>query len=234
VGVVGGRETPGNREVSRMLKTMTAFLCGLCASVASAEDLGQLSANPYAPNSTANPFSPAGSPYSSTSVKNPYGAYGSPYSNQSVTNSYATDAPKLYDSQGQYRGKLSSNPYDPDSVSSPYGRYGSKYSADSINNRYGAGNPYSSDSPTNPYGSGWAIKSDDDSIVTAPRYTPSVPRYVPPKYTPPVPSYSRPSSAGYHLPSYGLQPTAADPWQVLGDPDGERYEGVARSTADCG
>jgi len=48
--------------------------------------------------------------------------YGSPFSNQSATNPYATDAPRLYDQQGNYRGKLSANPYDPDSTSNPYGR----------------------------------------------------------------------------------------------------------------
>lgn len=78
-----------------------------------------------------------------------------------MNNPYATEAPKLYDSQGNYRGKLSSNRYDPESVSNPYGRYGSQYSADSINNPYGAGNPYSSDSPTNPYGTGLMIIGDE-------------------------------------------------------------------------
>ena len=69
--------------------------------------------------------------------------YGSPYSNSSATNPYTTNAPKIYDKQGNYRGRLSKNPYDPESVSNPYGRYGSPYSSDSINNPYGAGNPYS-------------------------------------------------------------------------------------------
>ena len=204
-----------------MLKIITVMLCGLCAGAVGAEDLGQLSANPYGPDSTANPYSPAGSPYSSTSVKNPYGTYGSPYSNQSATNPYATDAPKLYDSQGEYRGKLSTNPYDPESVSNPYGHYGSPYSSESINNPYGAGSKYRSDSPTNPYGSGWTIKSGDDSPLTEPSYTPSVPGYSPPSHTPPIPSYSRPSSSGYQAPSYGTRPTAADPWNVLGDPAGD-------------
>ena len=58
---------------------------------------------------------------------------------QLSANPYATDAPKLYDEEGNYRGKLSANPYDPESVSNPYGRYGSEHSADSINNPYGAG-----------------------------------------------------------------------------------------------
>ena len=76
--------------------------------------------------------------------------------------SFATDAPKLYDRNGNYRGRLSTNPYDPDSTSNPYGRYGSEYSPDSINNPYGAGSPYKADSPNNPYGQGMSIYGDDD------------------------------------------------------------------------
>ena len=124
---------------------------------ASAEYLGNLSASEFDPNSIANPYG-AGSPYSSNSVTNEFSLYGSPFSSQSASNPYATDAPRLYDQQGNYRGKLSTNPYDPDSVSNPYGRYGNPYSPDSLNNPYGAGNPYRSDSPTNPYGSGWRIE----------------------------------------------------------------------------
>ena len=126
----------------------------------SAEDLGRLSTNPYNSESTSNPYG-AGSPYRSDSINNPYGPYGSPYSSKSATNPYSTDAPRLYDSQGNYRGRLSRNPYDPDSISNPYGRYGSPYSHDSINNPYGAGNPYSADSPNNPYGKGWRIEGSD-------------------------------------------------------------------------
>jgi hypothetical protein len=118
--------------------------------------LGNLSGNEYNPNSTSNPYG-AGNPYVPNSVKNPFGEYGNPYSPKSVNNPYATDTPKLYDSQGNYRGKLSSNPYDPDSISNPYGRYGNPYSPDSINNPYGAGNPYAPDSPKNPFGTGWSI-----------------------------------------------------------------------------
>ena len=40
---------------------------------------------------------------------------------QLSANQYATDAPKLYDEEGNYRGKLSANRYDPESVSNPYG-----------------------------------------------------------------------------------------------------------------
>ena len=116
------------------------------------EFLGRLSANPYASDSTANPYSAAGSPYSAKSVNNPYGPYGSPYSPVSARNPYATDAPDIVAQDGTYLGKLSDNPYDPDSVSNPYGRYGSPYSSTSINNPYSTyGSPYSSQSPNNPY-----------------------------------------------------------------------------------
>lgn len=128
--------------------------------VVAQQPLGNLSANPYDPDSTSNPYG-AGSQYDSNSINNPNGRYGSPYSNQSATNPYATDTPKLYDSQGDYRGKLSANPNDPDSVSNPYGRYGSPMSPDSINNPYGAGNPYSTDSPSNPYGRGLKIIGEE-------------------------------------------------------------------------
>jgi len=114
--------------------------------------LGRLSANPYAADSTANPYSPAGSPYSSTSVNNRFGPYGSPFSSTSARNPYATDAPDIVAEDGTYLGKLSDNPYDPDSISNPYGRYGSPYSSTSINNPYSTyGSPYSSQSPNNPY-----------------------------------------------------------------------------------
>ena len=83
-----------------------------------AEDLGELSANPSNPDSTSNPFG-AGSPFKSDGLKHPFSPYGSPYSNQSATDPYAADAPKLYDQQGNYRGKLSANLYDPASTSPP-------------------------------------------------------------------------------------------------------------------
>ncbi len=137
------------------LSTMAAFLLLIAPCSWSDEYLGNYSANPYNPNSTSNPNG-AGSPYNANSINNPYGAYGSPYSSKSATNPYATDAPKLRDSQGNYRGKLSSNPYDPDSTSNPYGRYGSPYSSESINNPYGAGSPYQN-SPNNPYGEGLEV-----------------------------------------------------------------------------
>lgn len=122
-----------------------------------AEDLGNLSANRFDYDSIANPFG-KGSRYAPNGINNPFSPYGSRFSNQSATNPYATDAPRLYDQEGNYRGKLSANPYDPDSTGNRYGRYGSPYSPESLNNPYGAGSPYRPDSPKNPYGKGWRIE----------------------------------------------------------------------------
>jgi TPR repeat protein len=107
---------------------------------------------PYDPQCINNPYG-AGSSYKSDGLMNPYSIYGSKNSNQSWTNPYATDAPKLYDKDGNYRGRLSSNRNDLDSTSNPNGRYGNKYSPESINNPYGAGNPYSNKVYVQPQGS---------------------------------------------------------------------------------
>ena len=88
-----------------------------------------------------NPYS-AASPYDQNSNNNPYGKYGSPLSNSSANNPYAPDAPKLYDQQGNYRGRQSANPYDHDSTSNPYGRYATPTAPISPNNPYGAGMQY--------------------------------------------------------------------------------------------
>jgi hypothetical protein len=148
-------------EVPLMKVKLAALVIALlmaCARPARAQ--GNLSANPYAPDSTSNPYG-AGSPFNPNSVNNPYGRYGSPFSPRSANNPYTTDAPRLYDSQGNYHGKLSANPYDPDSTSNPFGRYGSPYSPDSIKNPFGAGSPYRNDSPTNPYGTGMHIQGNE-------------------------------------------------------------------------
>ena len=121
------------------MKTLTAAILALVLAVVAAP---ALAACPYDPNCLNNPYG-AGSPYKPDGLMNPYSQYGSPYSNKSWTNPYATDVPKLFDGDGNYRGKLSTNPYDPDAVSNPYGRFGNLYSPDSINNPYGVGNPYS-------------------------------------------------------------------------------------------
>ena len=103
----------------------------------------------------------AGNPFNPNSITNEFGPYGNPFSNKSVTNPYATDAPKLFDQEGNYRGKLSSNEYEPDSVTSPYGQYGNPYSPDSLNTPFGAGNRFLPDSPNNPFGSGWSIEGSE-------------------------------------------------------------------------
>lgn len=129
-------------------------------SQAEGKYLGQYSVNQHLPNSTSNPYGTYGSQHSPDSINNPYGTYGSEYSPSSARNRYASgnESPKLYDSQGNFRGNLNENPYDPDSIANPYGRYGSQTSPESINNPYGAGNKYLPDSPNNPYGTGWEIR----------------------------------------------------------------------------
>ncbi|HEY0104489.1 MAG TPA: hypothetical protein VGB91_00285 [Rhizomicrobium sp.] len=51
---------------------------------------GNVNANPYDPNSIADPYGQYGSPYSANSVNNPYSTYGSPYSSQSPNDPYGT------------------------------------------------------------------------------------------------------------------------------------------------
>jgi|SRR5271166_5882206 len=89
---------------------------------ATAQYLGNWSANPADPYSVDNSYG-AGNPFDRNSIKNPIGRFGSPYSSYSTTNPYATHAPKLYDQDGNYRGRLSNNPNDPDSISNPNGPY---------------------------------------------------------------------------------------------------------------
>ena len=144
------------RNVMKYLSKLLLLTVLLCPTAWPDEYLGNYSANKNNANSTSNPNG-AGSPYNANSINNANGTYGSPHSSKSATNPYATDAPKLYDSQGDYHGRLSTNPYDADSTSNPYGRYGSPYSSESINNPYGAGSPYNADSPSNPYGDGMEI-----------------------------------------------------------------------------
>lgn len=60
--------------------------------------LGNLSNNPYDPDSVSNPYGRYGSRYSPDSINNPYSKYGSRYSNDSVNNPYATNPPVIIDS----------------------------------------------------------------------------------------------------------------------------------------
>jgi hypothetical protein len=97
----------------------------------------------YLGNLTANPYLPPAAPQPQGTFNNPYGTSG--------------NSPRLYDSQGQFRGNLNANQFDPNSVANPYGQYGSQYSPNSINNPYGAGSQFRQDSPTNPYGNGMKV-----------------------------------------------------------------------------
>jgi hypothetical protein len=56
--------------------------------------LGNLSADPFLPDSTANPFD-KGSPFAPNGINNPFSPYGSPYSSRSATNPFATEASRL-------------------------------------------------------------------------------------------------------------------------------------------
>ena len=98
----------------KIIITLIALSILLTATVAGADDdndyLGQLSANPYEPDSVSNPYGEYGNPYETDSVNNPYGDYGSPFSNKSVSNPYATDAPKLYDEDGNALYQLGTVP----------------------------------------------------------------------------------------------------------------------------
>jgi hypothetical protein len=116
--------------------------------------LGRLSANPYAVDSTANPYSPAGSPYSSTSVNNRFGPYGSPFSSTSARNPYATDAPDIVAQDGTYLGKLSDNPYDPNTgARSARDRsrmrdpQGDMSASEGVNSSQSPNNPYATQAP---------------------------------------------------------------------------------------
>jgi hypothetical protein len=56
---------------------------GVAVAHITARNRGQLSANPYAPDSTSNPYGRYGSRYSPDSINNPCGA-GNPYSNNPI------------------------------------------------------------------------------------------------------------------------------------------------------
>ncbi len=153
------RQTSNGKEfVMRTIQSLVLLVLCWNPLMLHAENLGNLSTNPFDSNSTANSFG-KGSLLTPNGINNPLSQYGSPLSPTSATNPFATDAPKLYDQQGNYRGKLSANPYDADSTSNLHGRFGSPYSPDSLNNPYGAGSPFRPDSPNYPYGSGWRIES---------------------------------------------------------------------------
>ena len=85
------------------MKLLLASLLVFIPFTLHAEDLGELSANPFNPESTSNPFG-AGSPFKPDGLNNPFSPYGSPYSNQSATNPFATDTPAALRSAGSVQG----------------------------------------------------------------------------------------------------------------------------------
>lgn len=103
--------------------------------------LADLRANRFDPDSLSNKFG-AGSRFKVDGLNNPFSQNGSRFSSQSATNPYATDAPRIYGSDGTYHGRLSANRFDPDSTSNKFGQYGSRFSPDSINNPFGAGSRF--------------------------------------------------------------------------------------------
>ena len=142
------RSTIADRYTNKRAAVLILSIPLLFATVvfANEKDLGNLSENPYALNSTANPYGTNNQ--HGDGIGNPSGPYGSLYSNKSATNPFAADAPKPYDQQGQYRDRLNVNPYASDSTSNPYGRYGSRY-GNGLSNPFGSGSPYG-DGPKNP------------------------------------------------------------------------------------
>lgn len=59
----------------------------LYSTTSEARYLGQLSSNPYDPDSISNPYGRYGSKYSADSINNEYGA-GNPYNSDSPFNPY--------------------------------------------------------------------------------------------------------------------------------------------------
>ena len=122
----------------------TAMIAGILAITSFALAGPAFGICPYDLNCINNPYG-AGNPYKVDGLMNPYSLYGSPYSNRSWTNPFATEPPKIYDREGNYRGRLSTNPFHPDSISNPFGRYGNPYSYENLMRRYGVGIPYSTE-----------------------------------------------------------------------------------------
>ena len=104
-----------NRHL-QVTKMKTAMIAGILAITLFALAGPAFGICPYDLNCINNPYG-AGNPYKADGLMNPYSPYGSPYSNRSWTNPFATEPPKIYDRQGNYRGRLSTNPFHPDSIS---------------------------------------------------------------------------------------------------------------------
>ena len=130
-----------------------------------AEDLGELSANPYSSDSTSNPFR-VGSPFEPDSLNNPFSPYGSPFSNQSATNPYATDAPPLLVRLSGFSGLIGSsgwfsgpvNKTDQIDQINEIDQFRLSVLAGLDQESLWPGIPTAPSSPTNPYGRGLRIE----------------------------------------------------------------------------
>jgi len=85
--------------------------------------IGNLNTSKFEQNSVHNEFGSYGNPFSPLSINNKFGIYGSDFSVYSVNNPYAFYAPKLFDVNGVYLGKLSANKFDVESISNPMSIY---------------------------------------------------------------------------------------------------------------
>ncbi len=132
---------------------LTLVLVGITSGAQAEKFLGKYSANQYNQDSTSAPYGKY-NPNTVGGINSPDSQYGDAYSNESANNPDASNAPKLYDSKGNYRGRLSNDPYDPESISNPTGAYGS----DMQNMQ-----PDDPDNPNNPYGNGMTIQGQGDS-----------------------------------------------------------------------
>jgi len=73
VALAPRQDTEKRRTAMRRIRLATAFALGLAAPAAAQTRLGKLSANRYAPDSSANAYG-AGSPFRADSRSNLYGA----------------------------------------------------------------------------------------------------------------------------------------------------------------
>lgn len=85
--------------------------------------LGCLTCLASDPDSVFNDFGTYGSSFSATSIRNPFGAYGSAFSNTSACNTLASDPPGVFDVNGVFLGRLTSNPLHPQALRDPASLY---------------------------------------------------------------------------------------------------------------
>ncbi len=122
------------QTVQKMATLLAQQLVKLSPALKGLVYIGNLNTNQFDPDSVHNKFGTYGNPYSSLSINNEYGQYGSPYSLYSANNPHTLQAPRLYDSSGNFLGRLSANKFDIYSVTNPGSIYRAKFL-----NAYGVG-----------------------------------------------------------------------------------------------